>query len=237
MSRSTPVKRWCFTLNNYTVDEVSSLKSVLEKNSTYYVFGHEIGENQTPHLQGLVSFSKRHRLSSLKTLLGTRYHFEPCRVLSAAITYCKKDGKYEEWGDIPSGPDHSSEQRMNTKEVVASDWFQLAAKGRDGLEEFTKRHPVEMLWHGHVFVKNYMFTIRPPFRKNVRCMWIHGPSGVGKSKFAYEKMPSAFRKDPYTKWWDNYFHETQCIIDEFEPQQIPVGYLLQWLDPYPVYVE
>ncbi|MDH4728386.1 hypothetical protein, partial [Pseudomonas aeruginosa] len=126
---------------------------------------------------------------------------------------------------------------MNTKEVVASDWFQLAAKGRDGLEEFTKRHPVEMLWHGHVFVKNYMFTIRPPFRKNVRCMWIHGPSGVGKSKFAYEKMPSAFRKDPYTKWWDNYFHETQCIIDEFEPQQIPVGYLLQWLDPYPVYVE
>lgn len=40
-------KYWCFTINNWTPDDVPEFK-----NMEYLVFGREKGEDGTPHLQG-----------------------------------------------------------------------------------------------------------------------------------------------------------------------------------------
>jgi len=41
-------KHWCFTINNYTAEEATPDTSQF----FYLVIGKEVGENNTPHLQG-----------------------------------------------------------------------------------------------------------------------------------------------------------------------------------------
>lgn len=90
-------KRWCFTLNNHTDDEVSSIQNWDIK---YLVFGFEKGENETPHLQGFVVFKKQYRISGLKKL-NSRIHWEITQGTSQqAADYCKKEGDFWESGTL-----------------------------------------------------------------------------------------------------------------------------------------
>lgn len=91
--QSSPSKRWCFTLNNYTNDEYSSIVSDI-KDIGLYVIGKEIGDLKTPHLQGYVNFKKKIRLTGLKKI-NQRIHWEKCKGSEEQnIVYCKKDGDY-----------------------------------------------------------------------------------------------------------------------------------------------
>jgi len=92
--------RWCFTLNNYVEDELVSLRALLEKEARYAIFGKEVGkENQTPHLQGYISFRKNYRLKGIKSLLGERFHVEVAKGNEEQnFKYCSKENNYEEFG-------------------------------------------------------------------------------------------------------------------------------------------
>lgn len=54
-------KRWCFTLNNYTDNDRSVIETVIENLCVFGVYGKEVGEEGTPHLQGYIEFKKRGR--------------------------------------------------------------------------------------------------------------------------------------------------------------------------------
>ena len=96
MSRA---KHWCFTLNNPTADDRGKIVSLEEDNSIeYLVFGNEIGESGTPHLQGFVAFVARVRMTQLKQTISDRGHFEVAKFPEKAAEYCKKDGDYIEFG-------------------------------------------------------------------------------------------------------------------------------------------
>ena len=88
-------KRWVFTLNNYTDQEVEQLK-LLE--CEYLVFGYETApETGTPHLQGYMTFTSRKTMPTLKRLLNDRYYFSVSRgSVAEASEYCKKGGSYYE---------------------------------------------------------------------------------------------------------------------------------------------
>lgn len=94
--------RWCFTLNNYDEAELDSLRKSLSDSSQvrYAVFGHEIGEFGTPHLQGYVALSKKKRLNAFKSLVGQRAHVEVAKGNERQnIAYCSKaDPKPEVFG-------------------------------------------------------------------------------------------------------------------------------------------
>lgn len=97
------VSHWTFTLNNPTEDELIKFRTVLDSPSVVYgVFGQEVGENGTPHLQGFFILPASQRLSFVRRLLSDRAHFEPARA-SAEVNraYCIKDGLYVEFGRIP----------------------------------------------------------------------------------------------------------------------------------------
>lgn len=97
-------KNWCFTLNNYTDDDVERLNSLVSgKECTYIIYGKEVGESGTPHLQGFVSFSKRVYLTDVKKRISRTAHFELSRLLHESIEYCKKDGDVTEFGVPPIG--------------------------------------------------------------------------------------------------------------------------------------
>lgn len=99
---SGQAKNWCFTLNNYTDEDVARIQG-LGSQVDYLIAGREVGENGTPHLQGFVSFCTRKRLAQAKATLGSNPHLEVCRNIDASIEYCKKDGNTFEVGTRTGG--------------------------------------------------------------------------------------------------------------------------------------
>lgn len=98
MSRS---RSWCFTLNNYVQEDEARLRA-LAPEVGYLIFGREIGENGTPHLQGYIFFKNAIALRSAKAKISDRAHLESSRgTPKQASDYCKKDGNYEEYGELP----------------------------------------------------------------------------------------------------------------------------------------
>jgi len=108
---NTRSRRWCFTLNNYTLEEKSHI-SALFQNSVYFIQGEEVGAEGTPHLQGYVEFKHQKTLSALKKI-NKRIHWEIARGnRDQNIKYCSKENKIEVAGDA-----------LCTKRFIASEEF------------------------------------------------------------------------------------------------------------------
>lgn len=93
-------KYWCFTMNNYTPENENRLSLLKNLRGVYLIYGHEVGESGTRHLQGFVSFPSRKRLTQVIQILG-QCHCTMARSVTRSITYCKKDGDYIEYGNPP----------------------------------------------------------------------------------------------------------------------------------------
>ena len=99
ISKSTkqisPCIRWCFTLNNYSQEECSSITSIFSEKCKFAIVGKEVGEQGTPHLQGYVEFKTKVRP---KTMFTDRIHWEKAKAnRQANIDYCSKQ---EVWFSI-----------------------------------------------------------------------------------------------------------------------------------------
>lgn len=99
--------RWVFTLNNYTDDDLSRLAGLggdLDRSGlSYLVYGREVGESGTPHLQGYLILTSRRHLAGVRNLISDRGHFAISRGTPAqASDYCKKGGDYFEFGNFPT---------------------------------------------------------------------------------------------------------------------------------------
>nr|UOF81135.1 rep protein [Cressdnaviricota sp.] len=107
---------WCFTFNNYTAEDVtrfSGLITAFDGLVQYVIFGREVGENGTPHLQGFIRLNARKSMRQMIQMCG-QAHFTIARNVPASIQYCKKDGDFEEFGDATAG---TSPGKRNDLEV------------------------------------------------------------------------------------------------------------------------
>lgn len=93
----SPAKHWCLTWNNYPSDWEEILSANSSKISGY-VYGREIGEGGTPHIQGYIRFTKKVRP---KKLFPTGIHWEKTNNIDASIKYCRKEEDYIEAGVPP----------------------------------------------------------------------------------------------------------------------------------------
>lgn len=96
------VKNYCFTLNNYTEDNIKQLEDFYKTYSIYLIYGKEEGDKtHTPHLQGFIQLKNRMSISSFKKKLGINtIHLEAIKgTVQDNINYCKKDQQYKEYGE------------------------------------------------------------------------------------------------------------------------------------------
>lgn len=153
MSRNGPrAKNWCFTLNNYTPADLDRLSSPLE-GVTYLIYGKEIGESGTPHLQGTVCFQSRKRLAAVIALIG-QCHCSITRYLLQSIEYCKKEGDFTEIGTVPRAESERGSRcdLESFKESVKSGIYSIS--------ELRELHS-EVCARYHKFVADYIQDNKP----------------------------------------------------------------------------
>lgn len=222
---NTKSRGWCFTINNFTEGDIN-LCAILKDIAEYVVWGEEIGEQGTPHLQGFVLFKHPQHLKRLKTLLP-RAHLEQQRGTAAqAADYCKKDGDFTEYGEYPATKKSLSDQY---RECIS-----LAESGQ--LDTIKELYPGIYL--------RYLSTFRSMV---VRCgdildelqsEWWVGPTGTGKSRTLWELYPDHYGK-ALNKWWDGYNGEETVAIEELNPESAKyLGHFIKiWGDRYPFSAE
>lgn len=81
--------KWCFTLNNYTKEEIETIETTFRQTCRKYIFQEETGEEGTPHLQGVIHLKAKKRITELKFI--PRIHWEKCNNWDASIIYCSKE--------------------------------------------------------------------------------------------------------------------------------------------------
>ncbi|AXF52240.1 MAG: helicase [Anthevirus perseuis] len=235
MPRTTTAKRYCFTLNNYTDDEEAVLRASLSQHCSYAIVGREVGESGTPHLQGYCILNKRASFDTAKDRINPRSHVEVSNGTPRQNElYCRKGGDYWEHGDCPDGGPSSG---RSARDDLARAFVDAANSGRVGLHGFAHEHPGAYYYSRHQLLRNWMGHQQPISRPDIRVDWYYGPPGVGKSRRAHGELPSAYIKDPRTKWWNGYMLEPDVIIDDFGPQGIDINHLLRWFDRYKCTVE
>ncbi len=95
------VRSWIFTLNNYTEEDIVSLShdKWMDIDITRYAFQEEIGENGTPHLQGVVQFVNQIEFTTMKEI-NNRAHWKKTKSLKGSVKYCTKERTRKE-GTLP----------------------------------------------------------------------------------------------------------------------------------------
>ncbi|AEI54346.1 rep protein [Picobiliphyte sp. MS584-5 nanovirus] len=81
---------WCFTLNNYTAEQIEHLELVFKHECKWYLFQEEVGEKcGTPHLQGQICLKTRMRMTELKRI-DMKISWRATKSCTASLEYCKK---------------------------------------------------------------------------------------------------------------------------------------------------
>ncbi|AXH74253.1 MAG: putative viral replication protein [Cressdnaviricota sp.] len=116
-SKMSRAINWCFTTNNYNDQHILRLRSLYEDdNCNYIVFGKEVGEQGTPHLQGFCCFKKRKTFNQVKALIPDSHLSVAKGSAAQNKKYCSKEGDWTEYGDIPS----CQGKRTDLDELVAT---------------------------------------------------------------------------------------------------------------------
>lgn len=220
MSRS---RNYCFTLNNYTTEEVKHLQSIVPK-CNYLILGFEVGESGTPHIQGYVEFENAKTLTATKKLISSRVHLESRRgTAKQASEYCKKDSEFQEYGTL-------STQGCRTDIVDAIDDL------KDGkpITEFILENPTLYARYRNTFLDVVDILQRKQQRTTMtRGIWFYGPTGTGKSHKAFELAGDDFYlKVDDGKWWDGYTGQKTVILNDFRGE-VTYAQLLNLIDKWP----
>lgn len=227
-------RRYCFTINNYTEQELSYLRRLDSGRVRYLVCGEEVGETGTRHLQGYVELLRPTRPGGVKKILGTdRAHIEVSAGSSEQnYEYCTKEGQFFEVGDQRGG---AQGKRTDLDEVT--DIIRSGGSARDVLEHC-----------GPAFIKycrgieRAIYILASPREWPTGFIWRFGATGTGKSRDTHAESQAlcpesvAWLGDVSLQWFDGWVPGSKgAVLDEFDgTAKLPL--LLRILDRYPLKV-
>jgi hypothetical protein len=223
-------------LNNYDSKDETRLEGLVEREeATFVVFGREIGEYGTAHLQGYVEFASNRRFSAVKRLLGTRCHLELRRGNSEqAVEYCTKDGDFEMFGEGEAQCDRGCTGKGARTDLVTI---------RDAIESGASEQSIARdhfgLWCrlGRSFEQyRRLVDDRPRLRKDLEVVLFYGSTGTGKTRLARELCFDLtgdcwITSNPTLQWFNGYAGQSSIVIDDFRGGA-EFTWLLRVLDIY-----
>lgn len=230
MTRSA--KNYCFTINNYTEEDIEKLKNAENtENVVYLCYGRERGAEGTPHLQGYISLTQRRTLRWIKNYLSERAHFEQAKGSpSQNRAYCSKEAEsdtdFYEFGQCPGGQG----TRTDLAAVVAA--IKSGKRGREFADEFGE---CIIRYSRGINVLRLLYSEPRTWQPEVSVLY--GETGTGKTRRAWEELceKEAFFY-PGGGWFDGYEGHRNVIFDDFGGSEFKITYLLKLLDRYPMKV-
>jgi len=221
---------FCFTINNPTKSPLPNAsagvnrENELYKNISYMIWGDEVGESGTRHFQGYCELKVKKTLTWIQKYFEHGIHVEK-RMGSQqqAIDYCKKDGKFEEFGK----PKDSGE-RTDLKSAA-----QAIIEKKATVEDLVLENPILYHQYGRTLEKLEDVGFKgKPRTEMTKIIWFWGPTGTGKSKEARERAGnSAYWHNFSENWWE-YQQEEYIIFDDFRGE-MKYNNLLKLADRYP----
>lgn len=235
-------RNWCFTINNYAANEAEEkpddqdvLRTLVPADASYIVWGREVGDEGTPHLQGYVKTVNPVSLKKLKKLGFARAHLEPMQgTHRAAIDYCKKDGDWEEFGEQPCqgyrsdlvGFKHRLDHGEQPVQVAESDeHFATYVKYHAGMDKYAHHLRAKRIRTDRTMPKVY---IRVGEAGSGKTRWLDEQFGVD----GWARMPN-----PTGSWFitPTVSDSDTVLIDDVGPSKVPkVEEFLEWTDRYPI---
>lgn len=223
------VRAFTFTVNNWTPEEQTAIRKLVYK---YLVFGREVGEQGTKHLQGYIYFCNAKTLSAAIKAFPRRAHIE-IAIADATknFEYCSKDGDFEEHGERPLTDQQKGEQE---KQRYQNAWDKAKAGNIEDIDP-----DIRVRLYGTLKKIRADYLPIPKAQDKMDFHWYVGPAGCGKTRMARTHNPVHYLKDPNTKWWDGYVDQPCVIIEDYDKKCDPMlqQMLKRWADHWPFAAE
>lgn len=225
MSRS---RNWVFTINNYSEeDELWCYGMTTESEFKYICVGKELGESNTPHLQGVICWTTMKSLGQMRDL-HERAHWEQMRgTIQQAAEYCQKDGDFFEHGDVKTKEQIGKDEQARWASAILA-----VQEGRisDVPADILGRH-LKSLEYAVARLRPEPQTLDGAFLHE----WFYGEPGTKKSLWArFPNEGNYYIKDPKERWWDSYKDQDIVVIEDVDIyMKSMAGDLKLWLDRYP----
>lgn len=195
-NKDTKSKYWVFTKNNWTPVDILLLDELYSTAYlTYLVYGKEVGQSGTRHLQGYLELSLRQRFSQVKAKLPGFYIAQRRGTAEQAAEYCaKEDENFVQFGTRSQ----SQQGRRKDLERVANlvkDNASLKRIAEEEPEAFIKYHKGIMALKT-ILCPTYESTEFTEKRYNFTHDWSRtqifiGPTNCGKTTYAKQLLPRA----------------------------------------------
>lgn len=237
---------WCFTYNNYTESGIESLKTF--EHIKYCIFGKEIGESGTPHLQGYFELYNKKSIAGLKESLiahseELNFHFESRKSnQEKAIDYCKKgEQSHEDWkkygidGETYGLNADVTEWGVKARPGTRNDLDAARQCVEDnGMREVSARFGIQGIQVARHYLTYCERTRELEF--NPLVIYIYGEPGSGKSQLARELVKDLdtywWRPALFEKWWDGYDQHSCVVLDDIRLSHVSEALMLALLDKY-----
>jgi len=186
-----------------------------------YLIACEPHKDGSPHLHAYVKFKRGVTLKEAPTVfncIGKSGNYQPARSCKAVIAYCTKGDTYISNFDIEK--------------------YQ-AKKGKVTSETLRTYTTIEALDKGIVSLnslKAYEFArslaVVPKSRDDVCGLWLYGPAGTGKSRYARDVAGDDVYLKAQNKWWDGYTGQSFVILDDLDEDFKSWHNIKIWTDRY-----
>jgi len=218
-------RNFCFTYNNYPNTDL--VDNVVCK---YIAYSHEVAPTTgTPHLQGWITFANTKTLDQARRLLPGCHLLVMHGSLAQNDTYCSKEGTQTliERGVKPI----SNDNKGRAEKLRWQRARDLAKSGK--LDDIDADIYVRYYNTLKNIKKDHMSK---PYPKDVKCFWIYGPTGTGKSHSVETRFPDCYKKCmDDLKWFDGYQGEDVIYLEDIDKYQVKWGGILKRLaDRWPM---